>query len=445
MSHLNLASYLISGIFDLPYDSLWKKEIHVPPHTFGVFVTIERNHQIHGCIGYWDPKYHTISREFAIKKMIEVGKSATFEDSRSLEFQSILFDPNALFTVSWMLEPIYPVDTNTGFIPKLSRSFNNQDMGLIVQTKKSRATYLPKVFENASWNKITSSLIRKARVSGSDNDEHFLAYFTEEVEFYFYESFGNQFCRPYVNFVSQFEEIPYLVEKSGKVEFQKEEWVRNLAVIEGLENSSCYLTKNKYKDYLQKTWDIFKQRPEQVRQAMTSLIEMIHDDQKKQVCSYFDVQLDNLEPEFERPQVLIAMLRNCKSDLEIKKKIEGMMKERDRTIFRLNWDCQLLFESVKIWKEMTKYTKQIDQQLYPLLETYNENTMTNELAVGFECLCSLIAFGSQIDSIQYLMKIIILLWRRWDPKRGLYRFLDESERIDITNHVLHGQELLNRK
>jgi hypothetical protein len=205
------------------------------------------------------------------------------------------------------------------------------------------------------------------------------------------------------------------------------------------------LTKNKYKDYLQKTWDIFKQRPEQVRQAMTSLIEMIHDDQKKQVCSYFDVQLDNLEPEFERPQVLIAMLRNCKSDLEIKKKIEGMMKERDRTIFRLNWDCQLLFESVKIWKEMTKYTKQIDQQLYPLLETYNENTMTNELAVGFECLCSLIAFGSQIDSIQYLMKIIILLWRRWDPKRGLYRFLDESERIDITNHVLHGQELLNRK
>jgi hypothetical protein len=70
--------------------------------------------------------------------------------------------------------------------------------------------------------------------------------------------------------------------------------------------------------------------------------------------------------------------------------------------------------------------------------------MTNELAVGFECVCSLLAtIKNNISCWKFLMKIILLLWGRWDPIRGLYRFLEGDERIDITNHVIHGQKLLN--
>jgi AMMECR1 domain-containing protein len=446
------ASYLISGIFDLPQDPKWKSMIKIPNKVFGVFVTVERKNQIHGCIGHWDNNYNNISDSILLEKMTSVGKSAVFEDQRSRILSPILEDPNADFTISWMLNPVYPVARESGYIDKVNQKFNNEEYGLIVVGKNNRrATFLPNVFSSIpSWEYILQMILEKANI-GSSNYQLF-AYRTIEYGFKFFQSFGEQFIPAYYNFLIKHNRIPYMVKKSGKIIYDDNQWVRNMAVIEGMRELPY---QSYYVDTLSKQFEKFiksllsssdrdSDHDFQSRQSLTSLIEIVSDEKKQDICQYFDLKIDDLEPNFERPQVFISILRNCKKKKKIRTLIEKMLGESNRDVFRLNWDAQVVMEASKIWKSFHIYAYQIDRELYPILESFDQNTMTNELAVGFECVCSLLAtIKNNISCWKFLMKIILLLWGRWDPIRGLYRFLEGDERIDITNHVIHGQKLLN--
>jgi hypothetical protein len=370
--------------------------------------------------------------------MINVGKSALFEDPRSRIFPPILEDPESQFTISWMLDPLYNIQPKTGLIEERNEKFDNKKYGIIVSSPRSRATFLPGVFSSeTSWNKILDLILEKANLSPSKKYKLY-AYETNEVSFRFYESFGEQFFPAYLNFLLSHKKLPYMVEKSGKVIYSDNEWVRNMAVLEGLDEYQLPYRSM----YVNKLLDLFESRPREIRQSLTSLIELVDAKKKESICEYFELEIDDLEENFERPQVLISILRNCKKKNEIKILIDKMMKEANRDIFRLNWDAQLLVEASKIWKEFQKFAEPIDLEIYPILESFDKNTMTNELAVGFECLCSLLQIKKDLRSKKWLMKVILLLWERWDPKRGLYRFLDGEERIDITNHIIHGQKLL---
>ncbi len=205
-----------------------------------------------------------------------------------------------------------------------------------------------------------------------------------------------------------------MVKKSGKVIYDDKQWVRNMAVIEGMRElpyQSIYVDTliNKF----------YKSKSKEIRQSLTSLIELVSDQKKKDICEYFDLVLDDLEENFERPQVFISILRNCKNKNQIKTLIEKMLGDKKRDIFRLNWDAQVVMEASKIWKSFHIYANQIDRELYPILESFDQNTMTNELAVGFECVCSLLTIYKNLSCYRFLMKVIFLLWERWDLKTGV--------------------------
>lgn len=437
MDNQYLASYLIANIFDLPIDKSWIKHISIPKETFGCFMTIYRkestNHNdVHGCIGYWDKNFNSINKEFALSKLVNVSRSAIFEDNRSGKFPDILLDYGAIFEVSWLLLPIYNID-NSGNLEN-GEKFNNNTMGLIVQNGSS-ATYLPKVFKNISWKNITKSLRKKA--GNTHNNLSFYSYFTTNISFRFYESFmTNPFCEPYIRFLSKFKKLPYQV-IDNQVYFDENEWVRNMAVIEGIKKISCpnNLSYGYYIDKLNRNKKIS-------RQALTSEINLLTDySDKQEICDILYDQLNEMDHSFEQPQALIALIMNCKPP---KQSIISSRLKQDKDIFRLNWDSQLLYYSLGVYPNLISYVNILDQQFLKYIKAFNEKTMSNELAVSFEGISSLLAIDPNIKSANYLIKIIFLLWNRWDSNTGLFKFLDQTMRIDITNHILNGQKFLEK-
>jgi hypothetical protein len=182
---------LLRYIFNLP--SLFFNETsfynQIPSNCFGVFVTVRRGQKlsdypwnVHGCIGQWWSLPKT-KREI-YQETLDVGKKATFEDSRRNYFGEITLDPKTVFEIDFMLTPVYEVNKETGYIPKLHREFDNNSLGLIVESPVSgeRATYLPGVFQNITWSEIKNSLLSKARLAtGNETATRFYAYKIHQV------------------------------------------------------------------------------------------------------------------------------------------------------------------------------------------------------------------------------------------------------------------------
>lgn len=448
-----LASYLISQIYDLPMNQNWVNNLSIPESIFGVFVTIERSNKfivnqssnVHGCIGYYSKNFKTIGRKEALERLVSVGKSAALEDDRSNQFKPLLEDYKAIFKVSWLLYPVYQIDEK-GYIKDLKKYFDNQDLGIIVKNGNT-ATYLPKVFSDYSFKQIKESLNKKASRDSYGSSfkptSIFYAYKTVEQEFKFYESFvGYPFCKPYLDFILSLEDLPYIVTANKTIRYEPGQWVRNMAVIEGLSNYLCSPGKdvivNKYKKYMKTLYQLFLTKPKLVRQALTSFIELYEN--KDEICDYLYQEINDLEQGFEAPQVLIALFRNCKTPLPqiIKDRLTLVKKD----IFVCNWDSQLLLEAIKFYPYLRIYARRLSDQIVSIVESYSDQTMTNELAVAFEAITSLLLIDQNLNVTNYLMKIILLLWERWEPSLGLFRFLDGDLRIDITNHILNGQNNL---
>ena len=164
---------ILAGLgFDFPLE---QKEIltAIPNNTFGVFVTVRRNniipnYDIHGCIGNWNDNFKKLAPNDIFKMAKSVSNSATWKDSRANdmnEIKSILQDGNTIYELDFMLQPVLKIDPNTGLISN-GEEFNNNKYGLIYESGVSRATYLPDVFPDSTWNKIKEKLIKK-----SNNDE----------------------------------------------------------------------------------------------------------------------------------------------------------------------------------------------------------------------------------------------------------------------------------
>ena len=70
-----------------------------------------------------------------------------------------------------MVRDVLEIDKDTGKIRGTYKLFDNDTMGLIFDNKKTgqRATYLPGVFENISWEKIKTNLEQKSGYISSDN------------------------------------------------------------------------------------------------------------------------------------------------------------------------------------------------------------------------------------------------------------------------------------
>ena len=123
MENINLTTFLI-------YYSLFHKKLFddhnvnniikkLPKNTFGVFTTIRRFNKIkewpediHGCIGYWDNNFNTLTQENLYTNLLRVSHDAVWTDSRKQYFSPIETEPNSFIELDFMLNPIYKIDNN---------------------------------------------------------------------------------------------------------------------------------------------------------------------------------------------------------------------------------------------------------------------------------------------------------------------------------------------
>ena len=162
-----LNTIISSGLrFHKRYDERVFDEI--PENAFGVFVTVERSiklkswpEEIHGCIGNWNNDFSAMTKEELLSNAMDVSYKATWVDQRKDYFPPIHHDAYARYEIDFMLQPVYKVDDN-GMIK--NKKFNNKEYGIIVTGKNRRATYLPDVFPDKSWEFIKKSLLKKGEI-----------------------------------------------------------------------------------------------------------------------------------------------------------------------------------------------------------------------------------------------------------------------------------------
>jgi len=187
---MNIQSKVIANILNLKSQNATsnistKCIKQISKNVFGVFVTIRRSQKlpsypvdIHGCIGYWSPDYKVLSPPEIISHLMDVSLSAMNNDSRRDYFQPIETDLGAIVEIDFMLQPLIPINSETGILEN-GQQFKNSKYGLIVEGYNgSRATYLPHVFPDSTlWAKLKESLISKAGVgeNGMSNNK-FYAY-----------------------------------------------------------------------------------------------------------------------------------------------------------------------------------------------------------------------------------------------------------------------------
>ena len=143
----------------------------IPNNTFGVFVGIKRSTKhklnvwpfdVHGCLGYWNPNYKQMDKSIVFEKIISLAHLSTWTDKRQKHFpETIYVDLGAKYKIYFMMESVMKIDSTNGIIISNSETFDNKNYGLIVEdlNNSKRATYLPNVFPNKSWDFIKNSFI----------------------------------------------------------------------------------------------------------------------------------------------------------------------------------------------------------------------------------------------------------------------------------------------
>lgn len=461
-------------------DSLQK---HIPP-CFGVFTTVYRAQKIdtwpgdvHGCMGFWNPDFSSMSPRQIYTQTSKVSYKATWKDNRRHHFRKPLYeDAYSSYHVQYMLEPIYHVDTTTGWIPELEIPYNHESFGLIVQdTDGRRATYLPKVFENTTWKDIQERLMKKADVSTPSYTCY--AYTTQVFTMPLYKLFRKSYLAFLLTSYVQATEkhyntfVPYQFHDSQAI-ISRSQDVRNLATIADMAILSNLLHKlsdtrnmlhkvrfgksfrDRINDNLEFYLEAYLHHPKKHRQASAFLILALHELTRSKthshhiietICNSLYDQLDVLEPRFELGEVLMALQRVCPKPKLLNTQqhkmyahliSEGPHFKKD-DIFEYNWQAKFLNSLYKKPQaSIKKHAKLLHERVMRLTYKLSIVSETNYLAVGFEALCALCPIYRTRKTWNHIFKLFYLLQKRY--KHGFYAFKDGSIRLDITGHVNQG-------
>ena len=162
--------------------------------SFGVFTTIERSHEIkkragtdlvHGCHGtFGDGNYTPLSAEEMLNYILEKVYSSAHNDSRKNQFNTPLIDDyNGYLKISLLKLPLYEIDYDSGQISGLNNQvFKNDKLGFIMDKNGNKATYLPDVFPDKSWQEIRNHLVQQKAGTSLDNNIKFFAYKTFDIK-----------------------------------------------------------------------------------------------------------------------------------------------------------------------------------------------------------------------------------------------------------------------
>ena len=412
---------------NIPLEEIDLSEI--PLGVFGVFVTIKRSekqkllywpYNIHGCIGYWDEKYNILDNKTIINKIFEVGKSAFYNDSRKKYFNlPAEKDIWTEFEITFMLKPLYIVENGEIFINSTNKpKFNNTDYGLIIQDiiTGERATYLPKVFENKSWDFIKSSIKEKAGVTNSDN-LLFYAYkakvISKNIDQFLKKNGGNTIDIEIIknnfgNFLNKYyvDFIPYEI-ISNKIIIDKYQYVRNIATlydiktfIKNINTSVKKLIKENLNYYIK----LYLDNSQELRQAsgfLALVLQLIKDEEQindydniiKLILKnlYKEVIDKKLEYKFELGEVLMTLSILDQKPLILNEQINFLLSiiEFENTIdiiFQLNWISKFIQSYKSRIPIETGLFMLIYNHLIIIIPKINSLNETNYLAVGYECI-----------------------------------------------------------
>lgn len=497
MTH-NLPDTIIDTIIDASlFDKKQAIQSSAPlqDNVFGVFVTVIRSRDhaktdkidktslVHGCIGYWNDDYSVLSQDELFSHALRVGHAATYDDDRRNRFtKSIYVDPDSSFEITFMTLPLMKI-SKKGFIVDSGEKFDNMKYGIIVRDSKGRrATFLPEVFENATWDEISNELANKARVTSDD------------IDFYAYRgvvwsrSIMNHFIEPVLLFLNKYyrEDIPYEI-INGNIVTRHEQYVRNIAtireVMQAMTNSNTsYETLDKsitrdIRHYVDKFMSLLvsQEDSKKIRQAIPFLIMCVRDnesyvEQLEKMIKYLLSELPSIktdDPIFEYGEVITGLayaINTSNLSRIVVSSVHDVMKEeisfiesqiknisqKSESIFQLNWLSQSIRE---MYESRIDVHPDIPITLFKKLTSIipyilnDKSIESNYLCVAFEACSAL--YNIIDDQTQTTCdKLIERLMRRISQrinKNGLVEFTDGSIRLDMTGHFLNGINYLHHQ
>lgn len=385
-----LAAYALFGIrtINTPnLESAVERQLSLSSKSrFGVFVTLRRNEnvfnvddlnetQIQGCLGHWSNKYQSMSPDELVAMVQQLAQEVRFKDDRRLHFETdVDQDASAVIEISFMNLPLREIDDVA------KTQFSNKSQGILVDSGSGkRATYLPGVFPNASWNYISQRLREKAGI-GRTAAARFYAYDTTVITFQIYDvlfsAISVSYLRTdvaffYLKYYNDF--VPYeynAATKEARVDMG--EAVRNIACIgDVIVLARDYKTAFEGKPILSNLEHYYQKwlkAPNVYRQASIFLIRAyhlwgVHQSRIRLMSMHLYDALDRneLEPQFELgeavyvlAQVSVPRIKALSSAVDfMRDRAEDMLHANTTpldNVFELNWQGKSVHHLFK--KEM---------------------------------------------------------------------------------------------
>lgn len=408
---------------------------------FGVFVTLRRNEnvfnvddlsetQIHGCLGHWSPRYQSMSPDELVARVQQLAQDVRFKDDRRLHFDTdVDQDASAVIEISFMNLPLREIDDVS------HPHFSNKTQGILVDSGRGkRATYLPGVYPNASWNYISQRLREKAGL-GRTAAVRFYAYDTTNVTIQVYNAMFSAlsasylradvaffYLKHYTNFV------PYeynAATKEARVDMG--EAVRNIACIgDVIVLARDYKTAFEGKPILSNLehhYQKWLKAPTVYRQASIFLIRAyhrmgVHEARIRLMSAQLYTALDRgaLEPRFEMGEAVSVLAQISVPRVNVLKRALELMYERVEemlyapttpldNVFELNWQSQCVHQLFKMEMNASRasyVSRRLNSYMDHALLLFSvfvktaqrtivrlDSLETNYLAVIYECLSNL--------------------------------------------------------
>ena len=426
----------------------------LPKNTFGVFSTIRRHNKlqkwpvdIHGCIGYWSDDFSILSQTQLYEKLLNVSHDSMWNDNRKTYFDSIYNDTKSYLEIEFMLYPKYEIDNN-GNISKLNKKYDNSKYGIIVQDDNGyRATYLPNVFNNISWEEITNSVKQKAGIT--NNKVSYYAYKIKKIRKriidilkdgifgYYSMKYYTQFLLSNAIYTKEFP-FPYTI-KNNEIIYSNEQ-VRNISCFNELinyytlyndllTNTQLNKIKNIILSYLKNINNYSSQALSFLGNTITFF--KIKNNLKKQFCTKLKNSLTKAENEFEKPELIIG-LKDANCDINYEEIIKTLYFDEKSSVFHMNWVIQTFSKfNIKLNNKLIKiFIKKVNTIINNI-----DNEETNSITVSFEA-CSFLLYNNKI--LNYAFRLWISLEKR-RKHNMLYSFINNNEsRIDISGHINNG-------
>lgn len=456
---------IFNDIFSSAFNITKRQEspnYNFPDNVFGVFISVERSprdslsvwpEDIHGCIGYWNPDYSKMDDNSLISNIKRVSYDATWNDSRRSYFSSpIYYDIQATFKIYYLILPIYQIDDKSGIIDNLNVAFDNNKFGIITSNGFQRATYLPQVFSNISWDKIKKSISNKAGIGNSDQTFYAYHAIIDKMKIMDY------YVNPILNFINSYsgDFIPYSIINKTPIT-DKSQSIRNIGTIYDLlcMEDYGYLLKPNIKEMFSKNITYYTNSKISY-QAMSFLIlaklKLKNVDRLDKMVLDLENYLSNnesIDQNFEIFEILISLIKSNISQINLDaylrkfydEEIERISVDKN-DIFRFNWMSKFLQACNENTTNelLVPLSKKIAGMVKEHYQKYHNDFETNYLAVMFECITALHTIISE-EVEHKLTDILADLIKSLESRRadiGLFKFIDGEIRLDITGHVLNG-------